>query len=48
VLSPVDEDVESEVTALFVVERPVETDATPLLAVLIPVDAEVDSEDTLL
>ncbi len=53
-------------TLLFVVERPVETDAipverpvdsetrpvdseaTPLIAVLIPVDADVESEVTLL
>ena len=52
---PVDADVESEVTALFVEDRPVdteatpvETDATPLLAVLIPVEADVESDETLL
>ena len=40
-LIPVEADVESEL-------RPVETEATPLLAVLIPVEADVDSEVTLL
>jgi hypothetical protein len=36
------------VTAEFVVDRPDERDATPLTAVLIPVEAEVESDETLL
>ena len=32
----------------MVVERPVESELTPLCAVLIPEDAEVESEETLL
>jgi hypothetical protein len=62
----VEADVDSELTLLLVVERPVdnelavvdvdvdseerlvETEVTPLWAVLIPVDAEVDSDVTLL
>ncbi len=46
--SPVESAVDSEVTLLFVVLKPVESEVTPLSAVLIPVEAEVDSEDTAL
>ena len=35
-------------TVLFVVDRPVLSDVTPLCAVLIPVDVDVDSEPTVL
>ena len=35
-------------TVLLVVERPVESEATPLCAVVMPLDAEVESEETLL
>ncbi|CAG2483223.1 chromosome segregation ATPase [Burkholderia sola] len=47
-LIPVEADVDSEVTVLFVVLRPVDNEVTPLCAVLIPVDADVDSEVTVL
>jgi len=40
--------VDSEPTVLFVVDRPVLSDVTPLCAVLIPVDVDVDSEPMLL
>jgi hypothetical protein len=48
VLMPVDADVESEPTALLVVDRPLDSDETPLALVLIPVEADVESEATLL
>jgi hypothetical protein len=35
-------------TVLFVVDRPVLSDVTPLCAVLIPVDVDVDSDAMLL
>ncbi len=35
-------------TALFVDDRPLESDVTPLWAALSPVDVEVESEVTLL
>jgi len=35
-------------TELLVVDRPVESELTPLCAVLIPLDAEVEREETLL
>ena len=41
-LIPVEADVEREVTLLLVVDSPVETEATPLCAVLIPVEVEVE------
>lgn len=43
---PVDVDVDREVTLLFAALTPVESDVTPLCAVLIPVDVDVDSEAT--
>ncbi len=46
--SPVDAEVESEETLLFVVDRPVDNEPTPLWAVLMPDDAEVESDETLL
>ncbi|KVZ48075.1 hypothetical protein WL16_04450 [Burkholderia ubonensis] len=45
---PVDAEVDSEPTALLVELRPVDSELTPLCAVLMPVDAEVDSEPTAL
>jgi hypothetical protein len=45
---PLEADVESEMTLLFVVDRPVDSELTPLSAVLIPLEAEVESEVTLL
>ncbi|KVT10291.1 hypothetical protein WK47_06880 [Burkholderia ubonensis] len=47
-LMPVDADVDSDDTLLLVVLSPVESEFTPLCAVLMPVDADVDSDDTLL
>jgi hypothetical protein len=44
VLRPVDEEVDSDVTLLFVDESPVERDVSRLTAVLTPVDADVDSD----
>ena len=38
----------SVLTLLFVVERPVESEVMPLALVLIPLDAEVESDETLL
>jgi len=38
----------SVLTLLFVVERPVESEVTPLALVLMPLEAEVDSDETLL
>jgi hypothetical protein len=46
VLSPLEAEVESEVMPAFVVERPVDRDATPLALVLMPDEAEVESEPT--
>ncbi|KWZ31862.1 hypothetical protein WS64_26825 [Burkholderia anthina] len=45
-LIPVDADVDSDVTELFIALKPVDNDVTPLCAVLIPVDADVDSDVT--
>ncbi|WP_330996014.1 hypothetical protein, partial [Burkholderia stagnalis] len=45
-LMPVDVDVDSEATELLVELSPVDSELTPLCAVLIPVDVEVDSEVT--
>ena len=45
---PVEVEVESEVTLLLVVDRPVDNELTPDWAVLIPVEAEADSDETLL
>ncbi len=45
-LIPVEADVDSEATELFVELRPVDSEVTPLCAVLIPVEADVDSEAT--
>ncbi len=45
---PEDAEVESEPTLLFVVDRPVDKEPTPLWAVLMPEDAEAESEPTLL
>ncbi|KVN40103.1 hypothetical protein WJ63_29170 [Burkholderia pyrrocinia] len=39
---PVDAEVDSDATALLVVLRPVDSELTPLCAVLIPVEADVD------
>ena len=47
-LIPVEVDVDSEATPLFVVDRPVDSEFTPDCAVLIPVEVDVDSEATLL
>jgi hypothetical protein len=46
VLIPVEVDVESDETLLFVVDRPVDSEVTPDCAVLIPVDVDVDSDVT--
>jgi hypothetical protein len=45
---PLEADVLRLVTLLFVVERPVDSEVTPLCAVLIPVDADVLRLVTLL
>ena len=45
---PVDVEVDNEARPLLVVLKPVESEPTPLCAVLIPVDVEVDNEATLL
>jgi hypothetical protein len=45
---PVDVEVESEATLLLVVLSPVDSEFTPLCAVLMPVEVEVDKEATLL
>jgi hypothetical protein len=45
---PVEVEVDSEATLLFVVLKPVDREVTPLCAVLMPVEVEVDSEATLL
>jgi hypothetical protein len=45
---PVDVEVESEATLLLVVLSPVDSEFTPLCAVLMPVEVEVDSDATLL
>ena len=47
-LIPEDAEVEREETLLFVVDRPVDKEPTPLWAVLMPEDAEAESEPTLL
>ncbi len=47
-LMPEDAEVESDETLLFVVDRPVDNEPTPLWAVLMPEDAEAESEPTLL
>ncbi|KVD63985.1 hypothetical protein WI88_08855 [Burkholderia ubonensis] len=41
---PVEVDVDSEPTVLLVELRPVDSELTPLCAVLMPVEVEVDSE----
>ncbi|KVN34408.1 hypothetical protein WJ63_03525 [Burkholderia pyrrocinia] len=43
---PVEADVDSDATELLVDERPVDSELTPLCAVLMPVDVEVDSDAT--
>jgi hypothetical protein len=43
---PLEAEVESEETELLVVERPVESELTPLWAVLMPLDADVESDPT--
>jgi hypothetical protein len=48
VLIPVDVDVDSTAALLLVVLRPVDSEATPLCAVLMPVDVDVDSTAALL
>jgi hypothetical protein len=45
---PVELEVESEVTALLVEDRPEDSEVTPLCAALIPLEVEVDSEATAL
>ena len=47
-LIPVEVEVDSEARPLLVVLRPVDSEVTPLWAVLIPVEVDVDSEVTLL
>jgi hypothetical protein len=47
-LMPDDAEVEREETLLFVVDRPVESEVTPLALELMPLEAEVESEPTLL
>ncbi len=47
-LIPLDADVESDVALLLVDDSPVESEPTPLWAVLIPLDADVDSDVALL
>jgi len=46
--SLVETEVDSDVTLLLVVLSPLDRDVTPLCAVMMPVEAEVDSEVTLL
>ncbi len=46
VLIPDEAEVERELTPAFVVERPVDRDATPLALLLIPDEADVESEPT--
>jgi hypothetical protein len=48
VLTPDDAEVESDPTELFVVDRPVDSELTPLCALLMPLEAEVESDPTLL
>jgi hypothetical protein len=43
---PEEADVERELTPLFVVDRPVDSEPTPLWAVLTPVEADVESDVT--
>ena len=45
-LIPEDAEVEREETLLLVVDKPADNETTPLCAVLMPDDAEVDSEPT--
>ncbi|KVQ15058.1 hypothetical protein WJ98_24465 [Burkholderia ubonensis] len=47
-LMPVDVEVDNDATLLLVVLRPVDSELTPLCAVLMPVDVDVDSDTTLL
>jgi len=46
VLIPLDAEVESAVALLFVDDRPLEIDVTPLCAAPIPLDADVESTPT--
>ncbi len=48
VLIPDDAEVEREETLLLVLDRPVESEVTPLAFVLMPLEAEVESDETLL
>jgi hypothetical protein len=45
---PLDVEVESELTLLLVDDSPVDSEVTPLRAVLTPVDADVESDVMLL
>jgi hypothetical protein len=45
---PLEADVERDETLLLVVERPVDSEVTPLALVLMPLEAEVESDETLL
>ena len=45
-LIPLEAEVESDETLLLVVDKPADNETTPLCAVLMPDDAEVDSEPT--
>ncbi len=45
---PLEAEVEREETLLLVVERPEDSELTPLCAVLIPLEADVESDETLL
>ena len=48
VLTPDDAEVEREETLLLVLDRPVESEVTPLAFALMPLEAEVESDETLL
>jgi hypothetical protein len=46
VLIPIEADVESDVTPLLVDDSPVDSEPTPLCAVLTPAEADVESDET--